>query len=347
MKLVNAGVRESLVNLGYADDQVAAICRHIETHDTIEGAPHLEDSHLPVFDCALPSGDGVRYLTPLAHIKMMAAIQPLITCAQSKTVNLPKDATVDEIADIYQESWRIGLKCVALYRDGCKASQPVSTKKDDKVEIQETISPVVGSVPILPMWKARREKLPNNVSGWRHKFEIDGYKGYIIVDEYPDGRPGEVFLKLGKPGSTISGLIDGFTQLMSIALQYGIPLPKLILSFIDTRFEPAGITNNKDIRFAKSLYDYLFKVLDIRYYGGEHSGIAERLSHSMLPEAVNEGISKSAPESDNDIPVASSAIVKQPRKSLDAPPCQRCGAITQRNGSCYLCQACGTTTGCS
>jgi len=348
MKLVNAGVRDALVNLGYANDQVVTICRYIETNDTIEGAPHLEESHLPIFDCALPSGDGVRYLTPLAHIKMMAAIQPLITCAQSKTVNLPKDTTVDEIADIYQESWRIGLKCVALYRDGCKASQPVSTKKDNKVDVQEAVSPVaLRPAPSPGEWAARREKLPNNVSGWRHKFEIDGYKGYIIVDEYPDGRPGEVFLKLGKPGSTISGLIDGFTQLMSIALQYGIPLPKLILSFIDTRFEPAGMTNNKDIRFAKSLYDYLFKVLDIRYYGGEHSGISERLSHSMLPEAVNEGISKSAPESDSDIPVAPNVVVKQTRKSLDAPPCQRCGAITQRNGSCYLCQACGTTTGCS
>jgi len=190
---------------------------------------------------------------------------------------------------------------------------------------------------------AKREKLPHDVTGWRHKFEIDGYKGYLVVNEYPDGRPGEIFLKLGKPGSTVSGLIDGFTQLCSIAIQYGIPLPKLIASFIDTRFEPAGMTNNKQVRFAKSLYDYLFKVLDVKYYGGRNSGLEGRLAE-MNAVDVHEGMSRdTTPASEPPVAVAA----PQQKKSLDAPPCSRCGTITQRNGSCYLCPSCGATTGCS
>lgn len=356
IRIVNSGVRDALIGLGYGEDTIDSIVKYVEDNDTIEGAPGLKVEHLPVFDCAMPSGPSNRYLTPMAHIKMMAAIQPLITCAQSKTVNLPKTCTVQEIADIYQESWRLGLKCVALYRDGCKASQPLSTKK---AEVEQEVVPTpapqipsnVQSLPVKPIrspkdMTERREKLPSNVTGWRHKFIIDGYKGYIIVNEYPDGRPGEVFLKLGKPGSTVAGLIDGFTQLLSIGLQYGIPLDKLITSFIDTRFEPSGMTSNPQIRFTRSLYDYLFKVIDIHYFGGEHSGLSERLSKQAAlpaPEDLNEGISKSI-DSDSLIPISTSTEV---RKNLDAPPCQNCGSITVRNGSCYLCRTCGNTTGCS
>lgn len=371
MKLVNTGVREALVGLGYAADQIEAICKHVEDQDTIEGAPGLRDEHLPVFDCAMPSREGGRFLSPMAHIKMMAAIQPLITCAMSKTVNLPKTATVEEIADIYTEAWRLGLKCVALYRDGCKASQPLATKQtaDDQskvaggdrgqvLELEQEVARLKeklrkGAPPApVPVQAARREKLPSDTKGWRHKFEIDGYKGYLIVNEYPDGRPGEVFLKLGKPGSTVSGLIDGFTQLTSIAIQYGIPLQKLIQSFIDTRFEPAGVTTNRQIRFAKSLYDYLFKVLDVHYYGGEYSGLASRIAAMGEEETVREakeGIAKEteAPSSPSLEAAAPPPYVSTPRKSLDAPACQRCGSITQRNGSCYLCVSCGTTSGCS
>src|SRR5512135_896164 len=357
LRLVNTGVRDALLGLGYAEDQINTICKFLEDQGTIEGAPELKPEHLSVFDCAMPSTAGGRFLSPMAHIKMMAAIQPLITCAMSKTVNLPSEITAEEIAKIYEESWRLGLKCIALYRDGCKASQPLSTKKDADLKLPDSKPvPVPVSVPKVDQLiveaknsGARREKLPSEVNSWRHKFVVDGYKGYIIVGEYTDGRPGEVFLKLGKPGSTISGLIDGFTQLMSIALQYGVPLPKLIQSFIDTRFEPAGITSNKHIRFAKSLYDYLFKVLDVRYYGGHHSGLKEKLDAmkaSEIPPAsvdVREGISKE-PESDTNMkPVEE----MQPLKNLGGPPCARCGSITQRNGSCYLCTSCGQTTGCS
>lgn len=370
MKLVNSSVRDALRGLGYAEDAMDSICKHVEDTDSIDGAPGLKSEHLPVFDCAMPSGTSNRYLTPMAHIKMMAAIQPLITCAQSKTVNLPKTVTHEEIADIYQESWRLGLKCVALYRDGCKASQPLSTKASSATPVPPAIVPLFQDETVSighaeskskskPVAFSRREKLPADVTGWRHKFLIDGYKGYIVVNEYPDGRPGEVFLKLGKPGSTISGLVDAFTQMMSIGLQYGIPLPKLIASFIDTRFEPAGMTNNPRIRFAKSIFDYLFKVLDDRYYGGEHSGLADRFKQLDAQKDIQEGITKDAdsgpqssappvgPEfshmSDTEVEIHTSVRVK----SLDAPPCSRCGSITQRNGSCYLCTSCGNTTGCS
>ncbi len=342
MKIVNSGVREALVNLGYPDDAVTSICKYVEDNDTIEGAPDLKPEDLPVFDCALPSGErGVRCVSPMGHLKMMAAIQPLITCAQSKTVNLPGSISEDEIASIYLESWRMGLKCVALYRNGCKASQPLATKKTAEDQGSIVSDKVVEAIARA----SERTRMPDDVTGWRHKFSIDGYSGYIIVNEYEDGTPGEVFLKLGKPGSTVSGLIDGFTQLLSLSLQYGIPLPKLIGSFIDTRFEPAGLTSHKHIRFTKSLYDYLFKVLDVRYYGGQYSGLSERVEASLaVSEDVHEGITRAKTSSPPSI-----AAVQPPRTSrnLDSPPCSRCGAITQRNGSCYLCSNCGTTTGCS
>jgi ribonucleoside-diphosphate reductase alpha chain len=357
MKLVNSGVRDALQGLGYAEDAVEAICKHVEESGSIEGAPGLNSEHLSVFDCAMPSGPSGRYLTPMAHIKMMAAIQPLITCAQSKTVNLPRTCTPEEIADIYQESWRLGVKCVALYRDGCKASQPLSTGLASPQPAAVPASPQPAAVPsaVVPSpalvqkpasHASRREKMPSDVRSWRHKFLIDGFKGYIIVSEYPDGRPGEVFLKLGKPGSTISGLVDGFTQMMSIGLQYGIPLPKIIASFVETRFEPAGMTANPNIRFATSIFDYLAKVLDVRYYKGQHSGISDRLlmSEAKSKEEVREGIAKDAPSSE---PPPLPEDGRPSAKSLDAPPCGRCGAITQRNGSCYLCPSCGNTTGCS
>jgi ribonucleoside-diphosphate reductase alpha chain len=181
--------------------------------------------------------------------------------------------------------------------------------------------------------------MPNDAEGTRHVFHIDGYKGYIIVNEYADKTPGEVFLRLGKPGSTVAGLIDGFTKLLSISLQFGVPLPKLIHSFVDTKFEPAGFTQNLNIRFAKSFYDYLFKYLDLKYYGGENTG----LNIKKLVAEESESITPNSVDSLYPVPIPSAPV----KKNLDSPPCTRCGSITVRNGSCHLCTNCGITTGCS
>lgn len=326
-KLVNRAVRESLENLGYLPDQVAEICSYMEENGFIEGAPGLNGAHLPIFDCAMPLGPSKRHLSPMAHLKMMAAIQPLITCAQSKTVNLPKEVTPEEIAETYMEGWKLGLKCIALYRDGCKKSQPLATKKRSDEQQEVRVKEVIKEV-------TKRRHLPEDCPGLRHRFDINGHKGYIMVNEFPDGTPGEVFLRLGKSGSTMEGTINGFTMLLSIALQYGVPLDKLIRSFVNTRFEPSGFTKNPKIRIAQSIFDYLFKHLDLLYYGGENTGLARRMVESIPPESSLD----SDPPSSQDAPSS---------LSLDAPPCPVCGSITRRNGSCYLCDTCGTSTGCS
>ena len=318
MKLVNGTIHGALKNLGYGSAEVEEICGYVEDNGYVEGAPGFRVEHLPVFDCAMASGPSKRHLTPLAHLKMMAAIQPLITCAMSKTVNLSKSATPEEVADLYMEGWKLGLKCVALYRDGCKKSQPLSIKEDR------------GSLEVLP-GKAERRHMPEDCDGRRHRFEIDGHKGYIVMNEYPDGTLGEVFLKFGKNGSTMGGLIDGFTQLLSVALQYGVPLDKLVRSFIHTKFEPSGFTRNPHVRFADSLYDYIFKVLDVRYFGGVNSGLDARMSDSE-PDSEPPGLDK---------------LSMRPTMSASGPPCGHCGNITRRNGACFLCESCGQTTGCS
>jgi ribonucleoside-diphosphate reductase alpha chain len=336
MKLVSGAVKTALYNLGYSVDEVAAISQFLIDNDDIEGAPFLKAEHLPIFECAMPSKFSGRCVAPVGHLKMMAAIQPLITCAQSKTVNLKSDATVEDIATLYYEGWKLGLKCIALYRDGCKKSQPLKTKDRDEEEAKTgTIREVIVEVPAL-----KRQRLPKDVTGFRHKFYIGGHKVYLMVNEYADGTPGEIFIRLGKNGSTLNGLLDGFTMMMSIALQHGTPLPDMVKSFIHQRFEPSGMTDNPQIRFADSIYDYVFKYLDIRYCGGKNSGLAERIraqaaSADSLPPPTS---------SSSALPVKNSV---SPTISSDAPPCMNCGAITQRVGTCYLCVTCGVSTGCS
>ena len=327
LKLACASVKDALENLGYSDVEIAEILAYIEANDCIEGAPNLDSDHLLVFDGSMPSGPSGRCLSPMSHVKMLAAIQPLITCAMSKTVNLPESVTIDEIADIYMRAWKLGVKCIALYRDKCKLSQPLVTKS-----ASESLTP--SSKPVEKVYKRRH--LPAEVSGFRHRFSINGFKGYIMMNEYPDGSLGEVFLKLGKTGSTVAGLIDGFTQLLSLALQYGVPLDKMIRSFIHTKFDPAGYTDNPQIRFTDSLYDYLFKLLDIRYYGGQNSGLEERMA-SLVPHKGESDEPISIPP----VPVPSVAL------NMSAPVCSKCGNIMRRVGTCHACPICGRTTGCS
>jgi len=324
--LVNHTIHDALNRLGYSHNAVESIYEYVKDNGYIEGAPGLQQDHLPIFDCAAPTGPSMRYLSPMAHLEMMAAIQPLITCAQSKTINLPNNITAEEIANLYMEGWKLGIKCLALYRDGCKKSQPLETKQDK----------INNKTEIAPVYVTQRKPLPEDCNGSRHRFEIGECKGYVIMNEYPDGALGEVFLKLGKSGSTMNGFIDGFTQLLSIALQYGVPLDKLIRSFAHTKFDPSGFTKNSRIRFADSLYDYLFKLLDIKYFGGEITGLNKRSSDNVNSE-----------ESVEDASHEWSQSVRPPSMSMDAPPCAVCGSIMRRNGACYLCDSCGQSSGCS
>jgi len=246
-----------LRTLGYEDAQIEAIVAYIDKHDTIEGAPELKPEHLPVFDCAFPPKNGRRSIVWQAHIRMMASAQPFISGAISKTVNMPKDSTPEDVADAYMEGWRLGLKALAIYRDGSKEVQPLSTQtKSDKTAAEKVVA------------APRRERLPDTRKSITHKFSISGHEGYITVGLYPDGRPGELFITMAKEGSTIGGLMDCFGTAVSMSLQYGVPLEVYVNKFSHTRFEPQGFTKNPDIKIAKSLVDYIFRWLGITFLPG-------------------------------------------------------------------------------
>jgi ribonucleoside-diphosphate reductase alpha chain len=326
MKIVNQSVPGVLARLGYTAGQAQDILKHIDEKETIEGAPHLLEHHLEVFDCAFPPKSGKRSIHYMGHIKMMSAVQPFLSGAISKTVNMPTDATPDEIANAYLESWRLGLKAVAVYRDGCKRSQPLSTSREDRAVAVDA--------------RPARRKLPDERHAITHKFSIAGHEGYITVGMYEDGKPGEIFLVMAKEGSTISGLMDAFATSISMALQYGVPLEALVEKFSHVRFEPSGFTKNPEIPYAKSITDYIFRYLASKFLSadqqeavGVHAGEASLKPQPTGPVAV---------------PVAA------PRKELaafrsqaDAPSCHYCGSIMTRNGSCYRCANCGSTSGCS
>ena len=256
LKMVNQKVPLALKTLGYNQAQIEAIVAYIDKHDTIEGAPDFKAEHLPVFDCAFPPRNGRRSIAWRAHIRMMAAAQPFISGAISKTVNMPKDSTPDDVADAYMEGWRLGLKALAIYRDGSKEVQPLSTKrKSDKAAEKLLAAP-------------RRERLPDTRQSITHKFNVSGHEGYVTVGLYPDGRPGELFITMAKEGSTIGGLMDCFGTAVSMSLQYGVPLEVYVNKFSHTRFEPMGFTKNPDIKIAKSLVDYIFRWLGITFLPG-------------------------------------------------------------------------------
>ncbi len=323
IKIVNQTVPLALKRLGYDKAEVRAIVEFIDEHDTIEGAPHLKPEHLPVFDCAFKPAQGSRSIHYMGHLRMLAATQPFISGAISKTINMPEESTVEEIERAYLEGWRLGLKAVAIYRDGCKRSQPLSTRKD---ETKTSIS--------VPM--PGRRKLPDERRSITHKFSINGHEGYITVGLYDDGQPGEIFLVMAKEGSTISGLMDAFATMVSIALQYGVPLRALVDKFSHTRFEPSGFTKNPEIPIAKSITDYIFRWLASKFLSAEEKQEVGVVLREPAPEAA-------APR-----PVAVEGSAKITFiNSTDAPSCHDCGAIMVRNGSCYKCTNCGSTSGCS
>jgi ribonucleoside-diphosphate reductase alpha chain len=324
IKIVNQSVPGVLKRLGYAPGQVEDILKHIDEKETIEGAPHLKAEHLPIFDCAFPAANGERSIQYMGHIKMMSAVQPFLSGAISKTVNMPTTATPDDIANAYVEAWRLGLKAIAVYRDGCKRSQPLSTSREENAASAETASEV----------RPARRKLPDERKAITHKFSIAGHEGYITVGMYDDGKPGEIFLVMAKEGSTISGLMDAFATGISIALQYGVPLEALVEKFSHVRFEPSGFTKNQDIPYAKSITDYIFRWLATKFLGSEEQASD---AASLRPE---EEPRTAVLRQVGTIPLAS-------RSQSDAPPCHYCGSIMTRNGSCYRCANCGSTSGCS
>ena len=259
LKLVNKTVPMALGRLGYSIDDIKSICDYIDKNETIEGAEKLNPEHLPVFDCAFKPRNGKRYIHYMAHLKMMAAVQPFISGAISKTINMPKESTTEEIATAYMEGWKLGLKAVAIYRDGSKKLQPVSTKKHRKTKVEAETS-----VPARPF----RRRLPDTRQSVTHKFSVAGHEGYLTVGLYEDGQPGELFITMAKEGSTVGGLMDVIGTCTSMALQYGVPLITLVDKFRHARFEPSGMTSNKDIPFAKSLIDYIFCWLGCRFIPG-------------------------------------------------------------------------------
>jgi ribonucleoside-diphosphate reductase alpha chain len=367
MKIVNTTVPMALRKLGYPPGHVNDIVAFIDEHETIEGAPHLLERDLPVFDCAFKASGGERSIHYMGHIRMMGATQPFISGAISKTVNVPKEATVEEIEQAYLESWRLGAKAISIYRDGSKRTQPLNTSKDgieakDAKDTKgtkgtkgtkEVVDHAVAST--LASRAPVRRKLPDERQAITHKFDIAGHEGYITVGLFEDGQPGEIFLVMAKEGSTISGFADAFAQAISYALQYGVPLQALVDKFSHVRFEPSGMTKNPDVRFAKSIVDYIFRWMATKFLSPEaqfRAGVNNRdealdaggNGHGHGPsEAAGPEPSLATPPAPRPTPPGFAAIQNQE----DAPPCSTCGAIMVRSGACYKCTNCGTTSGCA
>jgi ribonucleoside-diphosphate reductase alpha chain len=336
IKIVNQSVPGALKKVGYSASQVQDILKYIDEKEMIEGAPHVKDEHLAVFDCAFPPANGKRSIQYMGHIKMMAAVQPFLSGAISKTVNMPTDATTEEIANAYLESWRLGLKAVAVYRDGCKRSQPLSTSREEgKVDVAAAVAEAAS--------RPARRKLPDERHSITHKFSIAGHEGYITVGMYEDGKPGEIFLVMAKEGSTISGLMDAFATSISMALQYGVPLEALVEKFSHVRFEPSGFTKNPEVPYAKSITDYIFRWLASKFLSIEHQeAVGVQPQEGSLKPMVGLPGPAAAVSSASTVAAAGSF-----RPQADAPPCHYCGSIMVRNGSCYRCSNCGSTSGCS
>jgi ribonucleoside-diphosphate reductase alpha chain len=338
MKIVNQTVPMALRKLGYTPQQIDAIVAYIDTQETIEGAPGLREAHLPVFDCAFKAARGERSIHYMGHIKMMGATQPFISGAISKTVNVPKEATVDEIMQAYIQSWKLGAKAISIYRDGSKRTQPLNTSKD--------AAPQAARAETAAASRPVRHKLPDERRAITHKFDIAGHEGYITVGLFEDGQPGEIFLVMAKEGSTISGFADAFAQAISYALQYGVPLQALVDKFSHVRFEPSGMTRNPDIRFAKSVVDYIFRWLAAKFLSPEaqfRAGVNGR----DLDETNGESEEAASAAGPQPAVAPSASPFSTIQNQEDAPPCSTCGSIMIRSGACYKCVNCGNTSGCA
>ncbi|MDQ1684433.1 MAG: ribonucleoside-diphosphate reductase alpha chain, partial [Frankiaceae bacterium] len=367
MQIVNQTIPRALRKLGYQDEQVEAIVEHIAEHGNVIDAPGLRPEHYEVFDCAM----GVRSISAMGHVRMMAAIQPFVSGALSKTVNLPETATVEDIEDVYFQGWKLGLKALAIYRDNCKVGQPLTDARAKKADASaEVVDPSARPRPI-------RTRLPKRRPSQTVSFSVAGAEGYMTAGSYPDDGLGEVFLKLGKQGSTLAGVMDAFSIAISIALQYGVPLETYVQKFTNMRFEPAGMTDDPDIRMAQSVMDYIFRRLALDYlpyetraelgiFTAEERAASVATSYGAVPavapaeeELDPETLRDSVPiEHVPDADVAAKPAVSEARSSTelieaqqgtaaDAPLCLSCGVKMRPAGSCYVCESCGSTSGCS
>ncbi len=398
LKIINQTVGESLERLGYNKKQRKEILAFIDENDTIEGAPHIRDEHLPVFDCAFKPFNGERSIHHMGHIKMMAAVQPFISGAISKTVNMPEQTTVEEIADAYMQGWKLGLKAIAIYRENSKRSQPLATSQGGNTKASASSEAassgdgmatsaepqIVERVVEKIVHKSVRHRLPDERPSITHKFSIAGHEGYLHIGLYPDSRmPGEIFITMAKEGSTISGLMDAFATSISLALQYNVPLEDLCNKFSHMRFEPNGFTNNRQIPIAKSIMDYIFRYLSLKFLGqgkepvAEHKVVEDAISdadgasdleqidmftepteivHPLVGSTVDVFLDRgsadtatvTAPTATATVAAAAATQAKTSTFSNqeDAPPCSNCGSITVRSGACYSCPNCGGTSGC-
>jgi len=376
-KIVNQTVPRALKRLGYDSREIQEIVEYLDEHETIEGAPHLADAHLPVFDCAFKPRAGSRAIHYMGHLKMMAAVQPFLSGAISKTINMPAESTVEEVAEAYITGWKLGLKAVAIYRDGSKRTQPLNlgNKQSTAAASQRSAGSedkAATSAILADEFRPHRRKLPDERRSITHKFDIAGHEGYITVGMYEDGNPGEIFVSMSKQGSTISGLMDSFATAISYALQYGVPLQFLVDKFAHMRFEPSGFTKNPEIPYAKSIVDYLFRWLASKFLderARQEVGVITpssstplaRASSATNPAATSDGeewrmgqhpaftgserrlVTAFSDTSNFETAVTRQSFINQ----ADAPPCPDCGCIMVRNGTCYKCLNCGATSGCS
>src|SRR5213082_1412896 len=333
------------MKLGYTPEQTSDIVSYIDKNGKIEGAPHLKAEDLPVFDCSLAPQGGGRSITWTGHVKMMAAAQPFLSGAISKTINMPEGSTVEDIVNAYIESWNLGLKAVAIYRDNSKRSQPLNAggKKEEKKA--ETAATTANLEPTQRELFARavREKMPVERASVTHKFSVGGHEGYITVGMYEDNRPGEIFIKMSKEGSTLSGVMDGLALTISLGLQYGVPLKVFVDKLLNTRFEPSGITANPNIRFVSSVLDYIARWLGGRFISSDYLKLNGGTHAENSGPAVPAPVILSALAS----PPAPAAAPKLTNAHEGAPTCSECGMLMVPNGACYKCENCGSTSGCS
>jgi ribonucleoside-diphosphate reductase alpha chain len=363
MQIVNNTVPAALTKLGYQPEQIEAIVEYIAENGHVIDAPGLRAEHYEVFDCAV----GERAIKPMGHVRMMAAVQPVISGAISKTVNMPETATVEEIADIYQQGWKLGLKALAVYRDNCKVGQPLS---DSKAKTKDAEPEKVIE------YRPERKRLPKQRPSQTTSFTVGGAEGYMTAGSYPDNGLGEVFLKLGKQGSTLAGVMDAFSMAISISLQYGVPLETYVKKFTNMKFEPAGLTDDPDIRMSQSVMDYIFRRLALDYLPfekraelgiytaderkrqldtgsyeevedvasvSEAESLRESPSQSSEAAKAESSAAKPAPESAH----TSAELMETMGASVDAPLCFTCGTKMRPAGSCFVCEGCGSTSGCS